>query len=283
VAEWVVSGGLLVGIGATAVRAAVSTERRAQLRVLTRVRARRAERAAAAASIDDPVFSPENIRASVTALLETAEKVWNGIDGRKPRRPRDVDPISHALISAPLIESPAMDDERLREAGLRELAGQERAPKARLGELIDGDAPAPDRLRELSVLDDRFSPELLEATIDRVLEAWEALTDGSQRPLEQVAAGPAIQALMYADRRHGRRLIRDPELAGWEVLGVDASSKPPWVRVRIEIKGAVFGNDGSRAFGSDRQRRKYTLIWTLELAATAGHDVAWRLAASADA
>jgi hypothetical protein len=377
VAEWVLSGGLLVGIGATAVRAAVSTEHRAQLRVLTRLRAKRAERAAVAASISDPVFSPEAIRASVMGMLETAQKVWNGTDGRKPRRPSEIDlirgwamarrqqigaglriagkpkidvlrvvnreleaedraivrvrlrihrdpkalqsepgdgtfmalrvvpieerwtlarrgdrwslasisgdPISEALISAPLIESPAEDEERLHEAGLRELAGRDAPSTSSLAELIDGDAPAADRLRELSVLDDRFSPQLLEATLHHVLEAWEALTDGSQRPLEQVAGGPAMQALMYADRRRGRRLIRDPELAGWVVLDVDASAKPPWVRVRLELKAAVFGYDGSRSFGNDRQRRKHTLVWTLELVAAEGQDASWRLAASADA
>jgi hypothetical protein len=86
VGEWVLSIGLLAGIGVTAVRAVVDEERRATLRVLTRLRARRAERAAVAASIDDPVFAPETIRASVQGMLATAESIWRTGNRSKSRR-----------------------------------------------------------------------------------------------------------------------------------------------------------------------------------------------------
>lgn len=89
VGEWALSIGLLAGIGVTAVQAVVDEERRAKLRVLTRLRARRAERAAVAASIDDPLFAPETIRASVQEMLATAESIWRGANGSEGKRRRN--------------------------------------------------------------------------------------------------------------------------------------------------------------------------------------------------
>lgn len=373
VGEWVFSIGLLAGIGVTAVQAVVDEERRAKLRALTRLRARRAERAAVAASIDDPVFAPETIRASVEEMLATAEAIWRGgSEGNRRRRRNDLiaawaedrhrqigaglrlagkpridvlrvvnreregedlaivrvhlrihrdpkasanlpgdgtilaqrtvtdeerwtlvrrgdrwllasasgDPVSAALISTPIIASPAEDDERVHEAALRELA-DEQAPRTNdLDTLIDRDAPANEQLLELSTLDDHFAPELLQSALCHVLEAWEELTYGAQRPLERVADGRAIEALMYPAGRSGRRLIRDAELAGWEVLEISTSPQPPRLRVRVEIKAEEFTE--GRAAGYER-RRKHVLIWTLRLVDAAGGDTAWRLVESASA
>lgn len=372
VGEWALSIGLLAGIGVTAVQAVVDEERRAKLRVLTRLRARRAERAAVAASIDDPLFAPETIRASVQEMLATAESIWrSGNESEGKRRRNDLiaawaedrhrrigagmrllgkpqidvlrvvnresesedraivrvrlrihrdpkasanrsgdgtilgqrtvideerwtlvrrggrwelasvsgDPISAALVSAPIITSPAEDDERVHEAALRELADGQRPQTSDLDTLIDRDAPANARLRELSTLDDHFAPELLQAALCHVVEAWEELTYGAQRPLERVADGSAIQALMYPAGHRGRRLICDAELAGWQVLDVSTSPEPPRVRVRVEINAEEF-TEGD-ATGGER-RLKHVLVWTLKLVDAAGGDTAWRLVESRD-
>ena len=124
----------------------------------------------------------------------------------------DGDPIARAVISAPLIASPDEDEGRVRQVALQELADEEAPHTVDLGELIDRNAAAPQRLRQLAILDDHFAPELLEATLRRVVEGWEELTYGSQRPLEKVAAGTAVQALMYGGGGRGRHFIRDAEL-----------------------------------------------------------------------
>jgi len=380
--EWVVSGGVLVAVGATAVRGAVAAERRAQLRVLARVRARRGEHAAAVAGIDDPAFAPETIRASVQAMLATAEGIWRrgssnprkslgnprnsrrehhgeliqvwaegwgrqlGVGLRIVGKPQidilrvinrgsededravlrvrlrihrdpkasltqegdgtllgqrivvveerwtlvrrgdrwalasvDGDPIARAVISAPLIASPDEDEGRVRQVALQELADEEAPHTVDLGELIDRNAAAPQRLRQLAILDDHFAPELLEATLRRVVEGWEELTYGSQRPLEKVAAGTAVQALMYGGGGRGRHFIRDAELLSWEALDVSTSGTPE-LRLRVEIKGEI-STDGRPTAGGGR-RRKHTLIWTLRLFRAAGGDTAWRLVSSSE-
>ena len=59
IAEWAV----LATVTVTFARSALNAERRAQLRLGARRRHNRAERAAVEASLDDPAFSPDAIRA----------------------------------------------------------------------------------------------------------------------------------------------------------------------------------------------------------------------------
>lgn len=372
-AEWVFCGGLLIGIVGTFVRAVARSERRVELRVLTRERARRAERVAVAASVDDPAFSPEVIRASVTEMLDAAEGVWAGRDDREYRRRSDIqlirewavsrgeqigkglrivgrpnievvgvvnragenedravvrmhlrihrDPKASAnergdgtilaqriapieerwtlarrsgqwrlaaiggdteldvRIHSPLIATPAEDEGRVRESALREVAGVESTPTANLGELISPDLAAPDQLRELSVLDDRFSPDLLAAALRHLVQAWEDYADGSRQPLEEVATARAIQALVHPG--HGRRedLIRDAELATWKVLHVDPGPRAPRIRVQVEVRSAAVAGDGRWNDPSPR-RVKQALVWTLELEGDEGHEPGWKLTRS---
>jgi hypothetical protein len=71
--EWVLSGGLLVGIGVLGVRELVSGGRRGRLHLLAAVRAPQARRAAIQASVQDPAFDPERIEAAVTTILQLTD------------------------------------------------------------------------------------------------------------------------------------------------------------------------------------------------------------------
>ena len=377
VAEWVACGGLLLGVTATAVRSAVGAERRVQLRVLTRMRARRAERVAVAASVDDPAFSPEAIRASVTEMLDAAQAVWAGREEREHRERRDIqllrgwanshrrqlgaalriagrpkvdivsvvnredqtedraivrlhlrvhrdpkasgnepgdqtifaqrivpveerwtlvrrrdrwllasvsgDPISDELMTSPLIASPVEDDERVRETALREIAGRQAVPASELRDATDPELPAPQQLRELSTLDDRFSPQLIEAELRHLVEAWEAHTDGSGWPLKHMASVKAIRALIHPGNGAVHRMIRDARLVDWKVIEIDLESGPPHMRVWVQIEAAVFASDHGKWIGSDRRRTKHALVWKLKLASPARPDVIWELTGSEEA
>jgi hypothetical protein len=69
VAEWVLTGGLLAGIGYVFLRSVVSGGRRGRLRLLALRRAPRARRTAEQAALDDPVFAPERIEATVVDMV----------------------------------------------------------------------------------------------------------------------------------------------------------------------------------------------------------------------
>lgn len=65
-AELVLTGGLLTGIGDTCARPLVSGGQRGRLRLVALRRAPRARRAAAEAALDDPTFARERIEAAVS-------------------------------------------------------------------------------------------------------------------------------------------------------------------------------------------------------------------------
>ena len=78
IAELVVSGGVLVAVMATFARSAFNAEKRAALRLGARRRDRRAERTAVEASLDDPAFSPDSIRAAVKTIATLGVAVSDG-------------------------------------------------------------------------------------------------------------------------------------------------------------------------------------------------------------
>ncbi len=84
IAEWVLSGGLLAGIGVAFVRSVVSSGLRGRLRLVALRRAPQGRRAATEAALDDRAFAPERIEASVSAILPRLL----GHRGRLSGRPR---------------------------------------------------------------------------------------------------------------------------------------------------------------------------------------------------
>jgi hypothetical protein len=54
------------------------------------------------------------------------------------------------------------------------------------------------------------------------------------------------------------------------------------VRVAVQIKAAVYRSDGRSFTGSDRRRRKLSIVWTLKLTCEEGEAGRWRLDDSAD-
>jgi len=54
------------------------------------------------------------------------------------------------------------------------------------------------------------------------------------------------------------------------------------VRVAVQIKAAVYRSDGQSLTGSDRLRRKLSLVWTLRLDGAPDAAARWRLDDSLD-
>jgi hypothetical protein len=90
IAEWVISGGVLVAVSATFARSALNAERRAALRLGVRRRHKRAERVAVEASLDDPAFSPDAIRAAVKTIAALGVAVSDGDEPQALRGRRDI-------------------------------------------------------------------------------------------------------------------------------------------------------------------------------------------------
>lgn len=376
IAGWALAGGVLIYVGWAVVRSLASSERRARLRVRAHGRVGDAERTAVEAALDDPLFSPEQIRSSVHEVLDLAASVWRGgeasalaarydaalirswahsreswvgkglrptskatvdllrvanrgseaedrvstrvrfalhrdphasallpgdqtvlatrtvhLDERWTLAPRQGrwylvsvagDPLSGPVLSAPLIASPAQDRERLEEQSLQELARHDSQSDITPGELADMAAPPPLELLDLSVADDRFSPLLIGAAINHLVEAWEEASDDSENPLDQVATKHAICALLHPKGPAMRRFIRDATLKHWEVREIAPRSTPPMIQTLVGIAAAVYESRDGFVSGSDTDIHDLELVWRLALHTGEHGEPRWLLHDSTD-
>ena len=193
------------------------------------------------------------------------------------------DPLAGPVLTAPLIPTPAYDEQRLRELSLRELTNQKTAAGVNPGELVDRDAPAALALRDLSLADERFSPLVLAAALAHLVEAWEESSDGSEAPLRRLASDDAVRALFYPQGDGVRRYVTDATLDSWDVRELDLDVAPPAIKVAVTVTAASYLDEGTYVSGSDRERHKMTLTWTLELTPAGADTPRWRLTSSSDA
>jgi predicted lipid-binding transport protein (Tim44 family) len=184
-------------------------------------------------------------------------------------------------LGAPLIATPSDDDERLRGASVTELAAADAVPAAALAEItpvdMDGDARA--AALDLSLVDGRFAPEVLEVAARRAVEAWAEAVDGADAPLEAIADPAAVAALLYPGdpSRRTRLVVRGPRLEALRITGIAQGT----MTVRAEVRGRRYREDRDTLAlveGSRDRETRFTETWTLRLGDDAG--TPWRIAAA---
>jgi len=101
-------------------------------------------------------------------------------------------------LDAPIVASPWSDEARMHDAAVTELAVADAVPDAAIGELVDVDYAGEARVQamDLSVVDGRFAPAVLEAAARRAVEAWAEAVDGADAALERVATAEAAHGLL---------------------------------------------------------------------------------------
>ena len=137
------------------------------------------------------------------------------------------------------------DEKRLREAGLQELGAAGAVAGVNAAELVDSDASPTEKLND---------------------SWWQPPTEDGIRSLEH-PGGPAAGVTSATPR------CRTGNVAG---------ITPATVRVAVQIKAAVYRSDGHSFTGSDRRRRKLSLVWTLKLGGAPDDAARWRLDDSLD-
>jgi hypothetical protein len=185
---------------------------------------------------------------------------WVLLEGRGDRFARPV-------LTRPLIPAAWADEDRLREQALTELASD--AIGTSSAGLTGSSAAARDRLLDLAVIDDRFAPALIDATIRHLLDAWEQETlDHTGRLGPLATANAHAQLLAPTDHDPSVRFaIRDIELTGWEPVALDPDHIPPCVVVRVSIKATRSVTDDRNTIiaGRSTTRHAIGLRWKLEL------------------
>ena len=137
---------------------------------------------------------------------------------------------------------------------------------------------------DLSVVDGRFAPAVLEAAARRAVEAWAEAVDGADAALERAATPEAAHALLYPRGTNSRLVVRGPRLAGAADRGArrPRRSRRRW-SVEAELRGRRYLEDRDTAAvleGSKERETAFTERWTLALA---DDDPAtpWRIVATA--
>ena len=141
------------------------------------------------------------------------------------------------------------------------------------------DASARVQLLDLAVVDAHFAPELLEAALGQLVDAWEQATDGIVGQLNQRVDAEARAELLdvSCDGDQLRMVLRDARLKDWRPTHVTATT----VEVQVTVSGVRFVIDAVTRrprFGSPDQRHDMKLGWSLRRSPS--DHVPWQLARS---
>jgi predicted lipid-binding transport protein (Tim44 family) len=157
------------------------------------------------------------------------------------------DPEGEHQLTAPIVADPS-EDGRLHDASRVEGADADRLPADVLySEVVD---PTPDesvlvRMRDLSLRDERFDPDVVEIAVRRAVEAWEESVDGDDVPFLALGSPQVLDHLTYGDdtARTTRIVVRGLGVRGIHPVAMDSDSTPPTVTVEVDLYGVVYVED----------------------------------------
>jgi predicted lipid-binding transport protein (Tim44 family) len=187
-------------------------------------------------------------------------------------------------LDAPIVASPWSDEARMHDEAITELAVADAVPDAAIAEIVDVDYAGEARVQamDLSVVDGRFAPAVLEAAARRAVEAWAEAVDGADAALERIATPDAAHALLYPQGTDSRLVVRGPRLEALRIASIDAHAEPPTMAVEADLRGRRYLEDRDTVAvleGSKEREVAFTERWTLALGADPA--TPWRIVATA--
>ncbi|MCK9249371.1 MAG: TIM44-like domain-containing protein [Solirubrobacteraceae bacterium] len=186
-------------------------------------------------------------------------------------------------LRAPLVISPDQDHE-LADRARTELAVGDAALSAADAAGLVSTSLADDAYAaamDLSLVDDRFSPAVLQIAVRRVVTAWTDAIDGPDDSLLRVADQAAVDRLLYGgDRTHAvRTVVRGATVDEVTIDALDGDATPPAMEVTVHYAGAWYREDRDTQAvreGSRDRRVRRTVRWRLVI--TDDQVEPWRLA-----
>jgi predicted lipid-binding transport protein (Tim44 family) len=186
-------------------------------------------------------------------------------------------------LSADFVTTPWDDTDRLRDEALVEGAAADALPEGtNAGELVSvsyaDDARA--AALDLSLVDGRFAPDILEVAVRRVVAAWTEAVDGSDDALEAISTPDALQQLLHPNdpSRRTRLVVRGPRVLEVQIAHLDADAQPPRMTVAVTAEGRRYIENRDTAAvltGSQSTSTRFTEHWTLALDGST--DNPWRI------
>lgn len=186
----------------------------------------------------------------------------------------ETDAEGQHVLDAEIVASPWSDERRMADASLLEVAALDKLPEGvSTAEVADLDYAGDGRAAalDLSLVDGRWAPDVLEASVRRAVAAWAEAVDGADTDLLDVATPEAAQALLHPGDRSGRTrlVIRGPQVRHLRIVALHPATEPPSMTVEVEVTGRRYVEDRDTAAvlsGSKQHAVTSTERWTLALA-----------------
>ncbi len=188
-------------------------------------------------------------------------------------------------LDAPMEADPS-EDARLTDRARVEAAVADALPEGVTPADVDDEDAAPlQKLRDLSLADQRFDPDIVEAAVRRGVAAWAEAVDGDDAAFAHLAQPRLLQELLYppSPGRSLRLVVRAPVVRRVTFADVDADASPATVTVHMELEGVRYVEDRNTltlVAGSKDDRTRFDGTWTLAL--DGSPDVPWRISAVRD-
>lgn len=199
-------------------------------------------------------------------------------------------------LDAPIVVDPTADPElsdrsrtELATASATDLDHAELVGLASTGFSDDARAAALD----LSLVDDRFSPDVLQIAVNRAVAAWATAIDGADDDLERLADPDAVRVLLYGPdaTQRTRTVVRGPRVENLTIVAVTGTpgdgdvavaTATASMQVQVHYRARWYREDRETAAvleGSKDHETERTDRWTFALTDDAEHP--WRLVAVA--
>lgn len=173
-------------------------------------------------------------------------------------------------LSAPVVARPDSDP------GLRDRTRTEMATSDTAGDAVSVAELVPTGMTDdartvamdLSLVDDRFSPDVLTVAVRSAVEAWTTAIDGSDDALERAATPSTVQKLLYGGDEQVRTVVRGPRIDEVVIDRVDGSTAPPRIEVSIRHRARWYREDRDTQAvveGSRTKEQQRTEHWTFAL------------------
>jgi predicted lipid-binding transport protein (Tim44 family) len=187
-------------------------------------------------------------------------------------------------LESDLVVTPWDDTARLRDEALVEGAAADKLPEnvtaAEVASVsYENDARA--AALDLSLVDARFAPDVLEVAVRRVVAAWAEAVDGSDEALARLSTPDALRELLHPGDASARTrlVVRGPRVLGVTIESLEVSPDPPHMTVGISAEGRRYVEDRDTTqvlSGSQSAVTRFSERWTLVL--DGDDENPWRIA-----
>jgi predicted lipid-binding transport protein (Tim44 family) len=178
------------------------------------------------------------------------------------------------VLDADIVAAPDYDDTRLSDASMLEVAALDKLPEGvSSADVADLDYAGEARTAalDLSLVDGRWAPDVLEISVRRAVAAWAEAVDGADSDLLDVASPAAARELLHPGDDSGRTrlVIRGPVVRHLRIAALHPAAQPPTMTVEVDVSGRRYIEDRDTAavlHGSKERVAHSTERWTLALA-----------------